>query len=152
MRRLTFLIAGLLWLPLASGCGPGEDTGFANSSRMASNLQPVTVGECPLGATVLGIDVATYQGTVNWVSVHGAGIQFGIARVSHGTVADAYFNQNWVGMKAAGMTRGGYEYFEPDQDPLAQANLVISKVGRLGPGDLPVMLDFAPSPRESVSG
>ena len=32
-------------------------------------------------------------------------------------------------MKAAGILRGAYQYFEPGQDATTQANLMVSKVG-----------------------
>src|SRR5262249_18782297 len=34
-----------------------------------------------------------------------------------------------------------YQFFRPGGDALAQANLLLSKMGTLGPGDLPPMLD-----------
>lgn len=101
---------------------------------------------CGGSSTVPGIDVSKWQGTVNWGAVKAAGKQFGIARISDGIkYNDAYFTANWQGMKAAGLIRGSYQYFRPDVDPTAQANLVLSKLkaaGGLQPGDLPVVLDL----------
>ena len=37
---------------------------------------------CAAGATLKGIDVSYYQGTVNWTAVKGAGQAFAFARVS----------------------------------------------------------------------
>jgi lysozyme len=90
---------------------------------------------------VHGIDVSVYQGNIDWPAVKGSGIDFAIARVSDGSYHDTKFDQNWPGMKAAGLIRGVYQFFEPGQDPSAQADLVIQKVGMLGPGDLPCVLD-----------
>jgi lysozyme len=45
-------------------------------------------------------------------------------------------------IKSVGLVRGAYQYFEPGQDALAQADMVVQKVGLLGPGDLPVQLDM----------
>jgi lysozyme len=44
-------------------------------------------------------------------------------------------------MKSAGVLRGAYQFFEPSEDEVAQANLMVQKVGKLGPGDLPAMID-----------
>src|SRR5262249_11018703 len=52
------------------------------------------------------------------------------------------FDENWAGIKAAGMMRGAYQFFEPDMDAASQADLVVQKVGMLGPGDLPPELDM----------
>jgi lysozyme len=95
----------------------------------------------PSGPTVPGVDVSSFQGTVNWTSVATAGIDFGYARVSDGTAIDSTFDQNYSGMKAAGLARGAYQYFEPAQDPALQANLLLQKIGTLVQGDLPPALD-----------
>jgi lysozyme len=100
-------------------------------------------GVCPGPSTQPGVDVSSFDGTVNWPQVAAAGYKFGIARVSDGSsVIDPQFAANWAGMSAAGMIRGAYHTFEPAQDPVAQANLVISKVGVLKAGDLPVTADM----------
>lgn len=138
-------VAIALSLSLSSGilgCDDfGEDMG--NEANSAGGLElPVTGGICPGGATVQGIDVSAYQGTVNWASVKAAGKKFAIARVSDGVnYIDGTFARNWSRMKANGIIRGAYQYFEPSQSATTQANIVIARVGRLGKGDLPVMLD-----------
>jgi len=44
-------------------------------------------------------------------------------------------------MKAHGIVRGVYQYFRASQDPIAQADLLIEKVGTFQPGDLPPFID-----------
>lgn len=78
---------------------------------------------------------------INWPMVRAAGKRFAIARIGDGTYRDRYFTTNWPAIRAQGMIRGAYLYFEPNQDVRAQAEIVIAAVGRLGPGDLPVTLD-----------
>src|SRR5262245_45436425 len=68
---------------------------------------------CPDGDIVQGIDVSFWQEDINWYSVAGDGIKFAIARASYGTSKDTYFDQNWAGMKAAGLVRGAYQYWLP---------------------------------------
>ena len=105
---------------------------------------------CAKGPTVEGVDVSYYQGTVNWASVRAAGRRFAIARISDGaTFNDPTFARNWSGIKAAGMIRGAYQFFRPGQDPIAQADVVVRAVGRLGNGDLPVVLDLEESDGQS---
>lgn len=107
------------------------------------------------GSTVLGVDVSKWQATVDWTKVKAAGIEYAFARISDGTTyPDAYFDSNYKGIKAAGMIRGSYQYFRPSEDPVPQANLVLSKLkaaGGLTAGDLPVVLDLETTGGASAS-
>jgi lysozyme len=128
---------------LSSGC-PAGDVGTA-AAALAS---------CPAGPTLKGIDVSTYQGAVQWKAVRDAGTVFAIARVSNGTTRlDDRFAANWPAMKAAGIVRGSYQYFRPAQDPLAQAELMLSRIeaaGGLEDGDLPPVLDLETDDGEDI--
>ena len=115
-----------------SGGGEGEPLGTAQ--------QEVVV--CPGPTVVKGIDVSVFQGNIDWAAVKGSGIEFAVARVSDGTFKDTKFDQNWPAMKAAGLIRGAYQFFEPGGDPNVQADLMIQTVGVLGAGDLPCVLDM----------
>ncbi len=113
---------------------PGEKEGVGHSSAA------VTV--CAAGDTVSGIDVSEFQGSVDWPTVAKSGMGFAIARVSDGTdTLDPQFAANWSGIKAAGMVRGVYQFFRASQDPTAQANLLVTQVGTLDPGDLSPVAD-----------
>ena len=100
---------------------------------------------CAGPTTVKGIDVSKWQGTINWSKVAGSGVKFAIARAANGTTVDATFAGNWSGMKANGIIRGAYQYFQPGMDPVAQANLMVKTIGTLGPGDLPPVIDVEES-------
>ena len=114
--------------------------------------QQQTLVVCGHGPTVKGIDVSYWQGTINWSAVAGDGVRFAIVRISDGSYRDTQFAANWNGARAAGLIRGAYQFFEPGQDPIAQADMVVAAVGRLGPGDMPVTIDVeAPSPGISAS-
>ena len=90
---------------------------------------------------VRGIDVAHYQGTVDWKQVCQSGIVFAIAKATDGiTYTDPEFATNWAGIKAAGLVRGAYHFFEPVDDATSQAQNFLSAV-QLAPGDLPPVLD-----------
>jgi lysozyme len=101
---------------------------------------------CAKGTTISGVDVSSYQGTVSWSKVKGAGTDFAFARISDGlNSVDSTFAKNWPAMKAAGIVRGSYQYFRPGQDAALQAQMVIDKLtaaGGLQPGDLPPVLDL----------
>jgi len=96
-----------------------------------------------------GADVSKYQGDFNWKA---AGVGFGFARVSDGTTyVDSWFEANWQKMKDAGILRGAYQYFRPGQSVTAQADMVVKKVGKLGPGDLPCVIDVEASDGQSAA-
>lgn len=88
-----------------------------------------------------GIDVSHYQGTIDWQQVAEAGIRFVFVKATQGiTVVDPQFQTNWQGAKAAGLLRGAYHFFEPDDDPAQQAQNLLTALGD-DPGELPPALD-----------
>ena len=117
---------------LMAGCIPTDEEPIDETSE--------ALVVCPGPNLVYGIDVSVYQGNINWAQVKTAK-DFAIARVSDGTYLDTKFDQNWSGMKAAGIIRGAYQYFEPGESATAQADIMIQKMVGFGPGDLPPMLD-----------
>ncbi|HEX8791335.1 MAG TPA: GH25 family lysozyme [Polyangiaceae bacterium] len=97
---------------------------------------------CAGGSTVEGVDVSEFQGSINWGSVKASGRDFAITRVSDGTGhLDPTFATNWAGIKAAGMVRGVYQFFEGTESGTAQADLLVQQVGTLEAGDLPPVAD-----------
>jgi lysozyme len=117
----------------------------------------------PAGA-VPGIDVSNYQGVVDWATVASGGESFAYAKASEGlTVADPYFADNWAGIKAAGLLRGAYHFYHPNDDPAAQATNFLNALAAanggspvLAPGDLPPALDLevtnGAAPADLVAG
>ncbi len=129
-------VSGLLLIGTLAlvACGGSPD----DAASTADDL--VTV--CAAGGTLEGVDVSEFQGAIDWNAVHASGRAFGIARVSDGTQhVDPTFAANYAGMKSVGMVRGSYQFFRASQDPIAQADLLLSRIGTLGPGDLAPMLD-----------
>ncbi len=115
-------------------------------------LRARAVTVCPGANSQYGVDVSEFQGTINWPSVKAAGKSFAIIRVSDGTGhLDPDFDKNWSGAKSAGLIRGVYQFFEPSEDAVAQANLVLSHMGALGPGDLPPMIDVEVTDGQSAA-
>jgi lysozyme len=121
-------IAGALTI-IACGSAPNDDTSSALTS-------------CAKGPTIEGIDVSKWDGTIDWNAVAQSGRAFAFIRVSDGlTHYDPQFDANWANAKAAGLYRGVYQFFRPTEDATAQADLLLSHMGTLGPGDLPPVLD-----------
>jgi lysozyme len=96
---------------------------------------------CAKGAVTEGIDVSSWQKTVDWQAVRMAGKRFAFVRVSNGLTEDKNFATNWQNARAAGVVRGAYQYFHPGRDAVEQADLLLAHVGTLEADDLPPAID-----------
>lgn len=113
-----------------------QDPGYEPGDLSADEIQARAV------SSTLGIDVSYYQGSIAWSSVYAAGKRFAFARISDGTTyVDSKFSTYWPAMKSAGIIRGAYQFFRPNQDAAAQANLFLSKLGTLASTDMPPVID-----------
>ncbi|TWT47242.1 Lysozyme M1 precursor [Botrimarina hoheduenensis] len=81
----------------------------------------------PACADLLGVDVSTHQGTVNWNSMKNAGVGFAFTKATEGVdFIDTRFTQNMAGARAAGIPIGPYHFARPDSsvgtlsDPIKQ--------------------------------
>lgn len=99
------------------------------------------------GPPVKGIDVSQWQGTIDWAQVAAAGYGFAFARVSHGFYRDTQFARNWPEMKAHGVVRGAYQFFDASTDGAQQADDFLAVLGPLDADDLPPVCDV-----ETLSG
>jgi lysozyme len=88
-----------------------------------------------------GIDVSHHQGPVDWQQVRADGKVFAFAKATEGIdLEDPLFDQHWTGIEEAGLLRGAYHFFRPEDDPIEQANFFLA-TAKLEPGDLPAVLD-----------
>lgn len=132
------------WILVLFACGDASET--------ASSQNTSTAAAASDSVTYQGIDVSHYQGSVDWTSVKVTGITFAFAKATEGdSEVDPEFSANWNGMKDAGIVRGAYHYFDPDDDAQTQAEHFIATV-QLEPGDLPPVLDIEVSDGVSVEG
>src|SRR4051812_4323345 len=91
---------------------------------------------------VHGIDVSSYESSIDWAQAKASGIDFAFIRVSDGLqYKDPKFATYWSGAADAGVMRGVYQLFRPTQDPIAQADLVLAAITPRKPGDLPPAID-----------
>ena len=140
-QRITWLVAAALF---ATGCTVQPDP------QIGQRRQELDV--CPAGTTLPGIDVSYYQQTINWDQVAAAGIKFAFIRVSDGsTFVDPQYQTNWSEARRVGITRGTYQFFRPGQNPITQADLLLTEMGPLQPGDLPPVVDVEDSDGQSQS-
>jgi lysozyme len=117
--------------------------GCAGGPRDATGTSSSDVTACATGQTLRGVDVSHYDGSINWTQVKAAGITFAFAKATESdNDIDSTFATNWAGMKAAGVVRGAYHFFDPAVSATAQAAYVLKTVGTLEAGDLPIVLDF----------
>ena len=142
--RQSFFSTCIVAAVFAAGCAARPGDRFEQQSR---NLQV-----CAAGPTLEGIDVSKWCGDIDWDQVAATGLEFAIIRVSDGlNYYDYKFTYNWAEARRVGITRGVYQYFRPSQDPIAQANLLITEVGALETGDLPPVIDVETSDGQSTS-
>lgn len=130
----------------ANPSGPGVmGSAFRGSGQVITAA--AQTGVCPPANPLQGIDVSQWQGTVNWSQVAQSGRAFAYARAAHaesGTInIDPTFQTNFNGIRQAGMKAGAYLYFDPAQDPTAQANTLVSQLRQasFGAGDLAPAID-----------
>ncbi|MEV0274398.1 MAG: hydrolase [Hamadaea sp.] len=101
-------------------------------------------------ATVAGVDVSHYQGTINWTSVRNAGIQFAYIKATEGTsYKDSAFNANYTNAYYAGVIRGAYHFARPNiSSGATQANYLASNGGAWSADSrtLPAALDLEANP------
>lgn len=66
-------------------------------------------------AGLLGIDVSTFQGLVNWDSVKAGGVSYGFAKATEGVnFIDNRFTTNMTNARQAGVPIGPYHFARPD--------------------------------------
>src|SRR3989344_2579701 len=83
-----------------------------------------------VSATVPGVDVSHWQGSINWQNVYSAGQRFSFAKATEGTsFTDSQFSTNMVNGKNAGMLMGAYHFARPDvnSDAAAEARYFVTQ-------------------------
>lgn len=93
---------------------------------------------------VPGLDVSYWQAEVDWQAVRAAGAQFVFIKATEGAgYTDSTFAEKWAGAKAAGILRGAYCFFHPNQDATQQADRFVSALREQGDdGELPGSIDL----------
>jgi lysozyme len=150
-RSLFRLVLPSLVAALAVGVAGCEtdlvdDGAFSGAGTVTGNDEQALTATCASTSLLKGIDVSFYEGDMDWTAAHNDGVVFAFIRVSDGlTHPDNKFARNWAQSKAAGVRRGAYQFFRENEDPIAQADLLIAAVGQLQPGDLPPVIDVESS-------
>ena len=113
-------------------------------------------GVCmPHGYKVHGIDVSHHQGAIDWASVKATEkeefpIRFVFMKATEGgDHKDHRFDENFARAAQVGLVRGAYHFYNPNSDPMRQADFFISQV-QLQQGDLAPVLDIERKPRDKA--
>jgi GH25 family lysozyme M1 (1,4-beta-N-acetylmuramidase) len=108
----------------------------------------------PPSGYVEGIDVSTYQGTIDYAKVKASGRRFVVAKASEGVgFTDPKWQLNKTNAMAAGLAVTGYHFARPDGNPtkaVAEADWFVSQLG-MKAGMLVPALDLEVAGTLSVS-
>jgi GH25 family lysozyme M1 (1,4-beta-N-acetylmuramidase) len=162
-------------LPVNISTVNAADSGTGSRSDLATASPHIPVGRHPernwMGSTVLkyepgianprpaprpattsldGVDVSSYQRTVNWGSLWNKGVRFAYVKATEGNYyRNPYYTQQYNGSSNVGMIRGAYHFATPnDSSGTNQANYFVDRGGKwLRDGKtLPGVLDIEYNP------
>lgn len=117
------------------------------SYRWKPCLGQKAYGVClPSNYEIHGFDISHHQGQIDWEQLRKTQdspfpIRFVFMKASEGgDFSDTTFIQNFNLARQFGFIRGAYHFYNPDTDPVRQAEFFIRSV-KLESGDLPPVLD-----------
>ena len=96
----------------------------------------------PAALPVHGVDVAKWQGAIDWPTLRASGVSFAFVKATEGgDLVDSRFLDNWQGAKAAGLPTGAYHFYYHCRTGAEQARWFIEHVPKER-GSLPPVLDM----------
>ena len=105
---------------------------------------------CTAAEYMIGIDVSSHQGKIDWAQVKAAGVQFVIIRLGYrgygdegNLVKDSMAQEYYEGAKSQGLLVGGYVFSQAlnEEEAIEEANMVL-EVTQDWELDLPVAFDW----------
>ncbi|MBU3569291.1 peptidoglycan-binding protein [Priestia aryabhattai] len=91
---------------------------------------------------VVGIDVSHHNGDVEWKQVAATGVKFVYLKLTEGkSYVDKTTYDNYIAAKNAGLRVGFYHYAHCTNDPIAEVDFFLKKLGDMK-ADLPHCLDL----------
>ncbi|MFE2755566.1 lysozyme [Actinosynnema sp. NPDC059335] len=109
-----------------------EDHEAGSQIAKHEGATPVTAADLVVGGpTVLGIDVSSHQGDVDWPHWWNQGVRFAYVKATEGTgYRNPNYGQQYQGSYDVGMVRGAYHFALPDRsDGAAQAHYFVDNGG-----------------------
>ncbi|MBG6216621.1 uncharacterized protein with LGFP repeats/GH25 family lysozyme M1 (1,4-beta-N-acetylmuramidase) [Arthrobacter sp. CAN_A6] len=135
-----------LWATAKAGAGAALDSPDTDSFAAATNFWT------PTG--VLGVDVSSYQGAVDWTGAWNYGSRFAYVKATENTnYLNPFFTQQYAGAGSAGMLRGAYHFATPSlSDGKTQAEYFVKNGGGWSADGktLPPLLDVEYNPYPSL--
>ncbi len=126
---------------LGDGTVIGRDKPVAWTGSTGKAPRPPLAPIPEVRAPVRGFDVSYHSGRVDWQAAAARGHHFGLTLATAGVdFLDPFFVSHWERMRQAGLRRGAYHFFVPDDDPEEQARIFLSRV-LFEPGDLAPVVD-----------
>ncbi len=123
---------------------------YAGWSMHTKGVAPDDVRPKAAATQVLGIDVSSHQGNVDWASYWSQGVRWAYTKATEGTYyRNPYFAQQYNGSYNQGMIRGAYHFATPNTTSGAtQANYFVDHGGGWSADGktLPGMLDMEANP------
>lgn len=133
---------------LLAGCssigGDVERTALITEVDPSTGIGSALTGRVtePGDHPIHGIDVAKYQGAIDWSGVRASGVSFAFIKATEGgDRVDDRFAENWANARAAGVARGAYHFYYFCRTGAEQARWFIENVPN-DPGALPPVLDM----------
>ena len=122
-------------------------------------ILPICIQAQAYESLIRGIDVSSYQGTIDWASVSNSGIEFAIIRCGTTNISnanyssDSKFEANYQGASSAGIAVGTYMYTSANSKNEMRSN-VESMLNTLSGKAFayPVYLDVEQASRQTVLG
>ena len=147
-RRITALacvLACLVVTPVSATVADYYDIGFMKFNGVYVNRLGLPIPN----VAARGIDVSSYQGTINWAEVATDDVSFAFIRcggrgyTKGGIYDDTRFYENVQGAKAAGVKVGVYFFSQAitPYEALEEASVTLDKISGLGI-DMPVVMDW----------
>lgn len=89
-----------------------------------------------------GVDVSSYQGTIDWEVLSQQDIAFAFIKATEGSsFADECFSENWTNATNTDLYTGAYHFFSFESSGKSQAAHYIDTVGELDATRLPPVID-----------
>lgn len=153
-------IAVLLMVLLLAGCAAGEPEWTDPVPPNNYDGQAFAVADGFLtynrGVSIVGVDVSTHQGEIDWEQVADAGVEFAMIRAGYrgytegGLFEDAQFCRNMEGALAAGLSVGVYFFSQAvtEEEAREEAEFLLSLIA---PYDVtyPVVFDWERQDKEN---
>lgn len=141
LRRLVLL--AVTTAGLVNCAGPTPVTNAPTGSGRFGDYDPHPWdGPGPDAYPVHGVDVARYQGAIDWRKVRAGGVAFAYIKATEGgDHLDPEFKTNWRNARRAGLPRGAYHYYYFCRSAEDQARWFIRNVPREATA-LPPVLDM----------